>query len=301
MGLFYTALERANQAAAKTPEEEVAPAAEPLPVTTWQDAAQRDFAGYPLEEAADTPGVALPEGTAPLRAIQFDASRLHLGASEAGVVREQYRILRTRVLEAMRRLRRHSLLITSAGAGEGKTTVAINLALQLSSLKEVQVLLIDADLRRAGLTAGLCPAPQAGLGHLLKGEATLEGQLYAVDPWLTVLPTLCAQEEAAELLAGHRMTTLLQTLCGQFDLVLLDSSPVGPVADSRILARLVEASLLVVRQGGAPTADIEQAAALLRPTLLGSVFNGAEERRGGKGYPYGAEVLNQSLSAKATS
>ncbi|MGH9395106.1 MAG: hypothetical protein ACRD1E_13110, partial [Terriglobales bacterium] len=74
----------------------------------------------------------------------------------------------------------------------------------------------------------------------------------------------------------------------QFDLVLLDAAPVGPVADSRILARVADASLLVVRASKAGSAELEQTAALLRPGLLGTVLNGARERRPRYGYDYPA-------------
>ena len=295
MGLFYTALERADKAtpdegaAAAPPEPPAAqPAAPTAMVTTWEEAEQRDLAGFPL---VGDGALAPAAGLARAEAGTERPPAVHLGvvAAGEGFAKEQYRILRTRILEALRPLGRHSLLITSAGPGEGKTMVAANLAIQFSSLREGRVLLIDADLRRAGLSETLTPAPVVGLSQYLRGEAELEAALLEVDPWLTVLPTLRLHEEGAELLASQRMVELMALACERFDLVLVDGAPVGPVADSRVLARLVSASLLVVRAGTTPTEEIERAAALLRPGLLGSVLNGAPVRKRGRYayYPYG--------------
>ena len=286
MGLFYTALERADRKAAeseaaKAEAQPAAPAApeagQPALVRTWEEAAQRDLAGYPL---------ATPEAAAPAddpaqaaETVEWDAASLGAAANPTGIAREQYRILRTRLLEAMHGRGLRTLLVTSAVPGEGKTMVTANLALQLSSLGEGRVLLIDADLRRAGLSASLRPAPVAGLSDYLKGEVGLSQVLRDVNPWLSILPTRCTQEEGPELLACQGMVELLQRMRESFDLVLIDGAPVGPVADSRILARLADASLLVVRAQGAPGEDVERAAELLRPRLLGAVLNGAEEKR----------------------
>ncbi len=293
MGLFYTALERADKAKADdavAPAEAEAAATTAL-VTTWEEAAQRDLAGFPLaEETALAPAEAGREAAARPQSV-----RLGVAAAEDGLAKEQYRILRTRILEALRPLGRRSLLITSAGPGEGKTMVAANLAMQFSSLREGRVLLIDADLRRAGLSDTLVPAPEVGLSQYLRGEAELEAALLEVDPWLTVLPTLRLHEEGAELLASQRMVDLMALACERFDLVLVDGAPVGPVADSRVLARLVSASLLVVRAGVTPTEEIEQAAALLRPGLLGSVFNGVPARKRGR---YAYEPYSPETAAK---
>ncbi|HUX66436.1 MAG TPA: CpsD/CapB family tyrosine-protein kinase [Terriglobales bacterium] len=304
MGLFYTALERADKATvadavAAPPELEARADAPPPPtgsqalVTTWEEAEQRDLAGFPL--GADTALAPAVPAREEAEALRPQTVRLGVAAAEDGLAREQYRILRTRILEALRPLGRRSLLITSAGPGEGKTMVAANLAMQFGSLREGRVLLIDADLRRAGLSDTLVPAPEIGLGQYLRGEAELEAALLEVDPWLTVLPTLRLHEEGAELLASQRMVDLMALACERFDLVLVDGAPVGPVADSRVLSRLVSASLLVVRAGVTPNDEIEQAAALLRPGLLGSVLNGAPMRKRGR---YAYYSYNPETAAK---
>lgn len=292
MGLFYKALQQATGEA--TGEETVA-------TPTWTEADQVDLAGFrlqPGDELVTGPAGAAIE-VAPHRAVRLRQSAwVNPGeadllvrkreAEQTHIAREQTRILRTRVLEALRARERRAVLITSASAGEGKSMVAAALAQQISSLRELRVLLVDADLRRAGLTAGLDPAPEAGLAQYLLGERDLEPLLMDVDPYLTVLPTTPIQEQAPELLASVRMGELLRDMCARFDIVLLDGAPVGPVADSRILARLTGSSLLVVRAAESDTEHVRQAAALLRPTLLGSVLNGCEKLpQQHYGYGYG--------------
>ncbi|MGN6591431.1 MAG: CpsD/CapB family tyrosine-protein kinase [Terriglobales bacterium] len=279
MGLFYTALEKATQ----TSE---APAPPQAPAGDWQQAEVRDLAGFALE----TPAAAANPGAAAGHAGPAAAPGLHslaLVAPHAGVAREQYRILRTRLLEAVATRGLRTLLVTSATAGEGKTLISANLALQFSSLKEGRVLLIDADLRRAGLSESLRPKPTRGLGEYLRGEVDWESLLLPVDPWLAVLPAVRSQAEGAELLTSQRLPELLQQARSRFDLVLVDGAPVGPVADSQVLARAVDASLLVVRAGCTDFAAVQQASALLRPGLLGCVLNGAKTRPSRYGYGYG--------------
>jgi len=306
MGLFFTALQRAEQNQAPAADEaSTPPETPPVLVKTWDEAARRDLAGYPLAPAAP-PGRhpdADPEARAGEDAaevqegVEWDAASLGAAAVPSGMAKEQYRILRSRLLEAMHNRDLRTILITSATPGEGKTMVAANLALQLSALGESRVLLIDADLRRAGLSASVRPAPLVGLGDYLKGDASLSDVLCNVTPWLSILPTRPIQEVAPELLSGQGMVELLQRARESYDLVLLDGAPVGPVADSRILARLADATLLVVRADTAPSDEIARAAELLRPRLLGSVLNGAHEKRG-RGY--GAGYYDAPASAGKT-
>jgi tyrosine-protein kinase Etk/Wzc len=284
MGLFYTALERAEQQAAAEAPPTATPAA---PAADWQEAEARDLAGFPLAPAALPTQAPAEPAAAPAKATPApSASVLGLELTADSAAREQYRILRARVREGLRAQGLRTLLITSAGPGEGKTMVAANLALHFSALKELRVLLIDADLRRAGLSQRLHPQPEVGLAQYLQGQVEWPELLVSLDPWLTMLPSVRTQGDASELLASERMAALLEQAAQRFDLILLDGAPVGPVADSRTLARMTGASLLVARAAVTPTAALEQAAVLLRPGLLGSVLNDAALARRSYGYSY---------------
>ncbi|MGH9475595.1 MAG: CpsD/CapB family tyrosine-protein kinase [Terriglobales bacterium] len=308
MGLFYRALERAQNDPRQQEPGNAAPETTPAATAgrpkTWTEAAVVDMAGMPL--AVEEPAAPPPPGSAavtlaPRRVIRLRepvwevasnhslARRKRLQA-DSEIALEQGRILRTRVLDALRARGLQTLLVTSALPGEGKTVLSVSLAMQISSLREQRVLLIDADLRRTGLTRQLEPAPDCGLSDYLQGTAQLGNLIYDVDPYLAVIPSQPLADQAPELLAGERMQALLRWARQQFDCILLDGAPVGLVADSRILARLTEAALLVVREGMSAVESVEEAARLLQPYLLGSVLNGARHlrrRRYGYGYsPY---------------
>lgn len=306
MGLFYTALERAQAAEAEAGAKPAAgePVAAPR---TWEQAAAVDLAGFPLPlDPSQAVAPAAPAEVAPRRAIrlrqplwemaaQAESARMRAKLKlDCGIALEQSRILRTRVLEAMRARSLQTLLITSAAPGEGKSLIAAGLAMQISSLRELRVLLIDADLRRAGMSALMDPRPEAGLAEYLRGEAAAENLLWDVDPYLAVMPTTPLAELAPELLASQRMAELLAWARQQFDVILLDGAPVGPVVDSRILARWAGGALLVVRAENSQFEAVAEAAKLLQPYLLGSVLNDAPKlHRTHYGYPYRVEDSEQ--------
>src|SRR6185437_15453210 len=212
MGFFYPAMERAE---GTEPEAEQAksgapatPAAATAPVLTWQEAEQRDFAGYPLEAAAAEPDWSAQadwNGASQPMAGEAIPASLAVPQPHDPVALEQFRILRTRVLEALGARQLRALLVTSPGAGDGKTTVAAQLAMQCSSLHQGRVLLVDADLRRAGLSELVRPRPMAGLAQCLKGDHNFETFVQKIDPWLSVLPTASVHADATELLSSQRM------------------------------------------------------------------------------------------------
>jgi capsular exopolysaccharide synthesis family protein len=140
------------------------------------------------------------------------------------------------------------LLVTSAGQGDGKTTVAANLGVALAESGQ-RVLLVDCDLRRPGLHAvfGLPQSP--GLTNSL-----VQGAMDAVPsasgvPGLTVLTAGDPPPNPAEVIASARLRALLERLSGTVDLVVIDSPPVGIVADAAALAANVEGVILVVSAG----------------------------------------------------
>lgn len=306
MGLFYRAMERADAEAAGAAKPETSPAPERAAAPrTWTEAAAVDLAGFPLGGNARPAPAPAPE-LAPRRGVRLRPPLWESALQSAGtgkrrhaasvIALEQSRMLRMRVLEAMRARGLQTLLISSALAQEGKSTVAAALALQISSLREQRVLLVDADLRRAGLSELLEPAPERGLADFLRGRATLDELVLDVDPYLAVLPTQPQAEAAAELLASERMAEMLRWAQQRFEWVLLDSAPVGPVADSRILARLAGGVLLVVRSETSAFAEVEAAARSLQPYLLGTVLNGSrhvKQSHYGYGYPEGGRKSQQ--------
>jgi capsular exopolysaccharide synthesis family protein len=155
------------------------------------------------------------------------------------------------------------IAIASALPGEGKTTLAICLARSMAMTGD-KILLIDGDLRRQGASKALAPdARTPGLMEVLRGSAKVE-EAILVDP-ATKLCILPARDdhEAAELLAGEEMGRLLDDLRRQFDAIIIDTAPVLPIADARLVLEKADASVFVVRWRTTPEAALRSALRLL--------------------------------------
>lgn len=189
---------------------------------------------------------------------------------------EQCRVLRTRLQQMLRERNLRTLLVTSTIAGEGKTLVAANLAMSFSQLEDRRVLLIDGDLRRPGLGAFFGHEARAGLSDCLSNGHKLADVLVHLHAHLDYLPTAAAFEHSVELLNRGRMRELIADCAAGYDLVVVDSAPLSPIADTQVLVRLMDAALLVVRAGAAPYPLVRQAAELLQPKLIGAVLNAVE-------------------------
>lgn len=166
------------------------------------------------------------------------------------VISEQYRMLRTNLqsLKASQGFR--TLLITSAMHNEGKTVSALNLALTLSQQPDCNVLLIDADLRKAAVERWLGFEPRPGLSEVLANGLTPQQALVRLEStMLTILPAGAVLAEPSERLDSFKMRELIQQFKRQFDYVLVDSPPLLQVTDPSVLSRCVDGVLMVVRAG----------------------------------------------------
>jgi capsular exopolysaccharide synthesis family protein len=239
-------------------------------------------------------------------------SRLHqrliLATEPTATECEQYRTLRTQLFLAAEKKLTQVVIITSALAGEGKTSTALNLALAVAQSKESRVLVIDGDLRRPNVASYLGMRSKLGLGEVLKGEAeTLDAIVCLDDPELYVLPISREAPNPTELLSSERLAETVRELRDYFDFILIDSPPVMPFADSRLLSNHADAIILVVRAEKAPFETVEKAVEAL-PTgrILGVVLNDARHIRETDYYDYyysytQREQRRRSLLGKLTS
>jgi succinoglycan biosynthesis transport protein ExoP len=163
---------------------------------------------------------------------------------------EAYRQLRTnlRFVDAAQPARK--LLVTSSLPGEGKTTVASNLAIALAEAGS-SVVLVDADLRRPAAARYLGLRGTPGLSGVLAetDELDVSLQSYPGAANLSVLPAGYPVPNASELLASDRLAATLDVLAQRFEFVVVDSPPLLPVADAAILTSRTDGTLLVGRAG----------------------------------------------------
>jgi len=191
---------------------------------------------------------------------------------------EQYRSLRTRLLQAGERQRMRAFVITSAGVGEGKTLTALNLAWLLAQTDGVRALVIDADLRQPCAADYLGIETDCGLSEVLTGETKLLEAIVKLQPsGLHLLPGGAAREDVAELLSGPRFGHLLDDARKMFDYIIIDAPPLGVFTDANLLINRADAALLVLRAAKTRYSVVDRLLEQLpRERMLGVVLNRAE-------------------------
>ena len=225
--------------------------------------------------------VKLPEPAAPRPPVVHDIDA-HLVSlvRPASVEAEQYRVLRhiveqTRVGEAC-----VLVALSSPGAGDGKTMISINLAGALAQDPTARVLIIDADLRRPSVAQRLGGSgEEPGLiDAILDPQRTLDDVIRRRPEFnLSILPAGQATPTPYELLNSPRLAELLDAARRRFDYIVLDTPPVVPFPDCRVLGKLVDGFFLVVAAHRTPRGLLEEALNVLEPSkVLGIVFNEAE-------------------------
>jgi Mrp family chromosome partitioning ATPase len=166
------------------------------------------------------------------------------------------------------------VLIASAQYGDGRTTVTLNLAAALARARQ-RVLVVESDFLRPAAMRLLGIDSATGLAEAVaKGLAPSKAMVWLQPIGFNLLPTCAQVENSAELLASPSFEVMMRTLSPEFDFILFDSAPLLAAADARLLERHTDATLIVVRQGGASTSQMAKAVALLNEErLLGAILN----------------------------
>ena len=183
-----------------------------------------------------------------------------------------------------------TIAITSSIPNEGKSTIALSLASAAGQAGK-RVLVVEGDLRRRSLMAAIKAHPRRGLHAVLSDGCTLE-EAVAETPLRNVMfldaePGIPNPEE---LLSSRRYARLIEHARGTYDLVIIDTPPIGAFADAAVIARQVDGALLVVRENYTDKRDAQLAMSQLRAStarVLGVVLNFEERASGGYGYYYG--------------
>jgi capsular exopolysaccharide synthesis family protein len=301
MGRIDEALRRSNLDAAQgTGAETPAPAASP-----WRVEQHEDGHGVgPDDPSASEPVAGSPTGRpvpgedGPVRWGGFDAGvieRLVVSKTAGPLLVENFRNLAATLLRTQLEKHVKSVIVTSASPGDGKSHVAVNLALTLSESYRRRVLLIDADLRRPSLHLMFRVPNTRGLSEALKAETDERVAAVRISETLTLLPAGLPEPSPLGGLSSGRMKRIVADAASRFDWVIVDSPPVGVMADACLVAETVDAAILVVRAGVTRFPDLEVAADVLgRERVLGLVLNAVDpvEIRGEGYYShyYGSEI-----------
>ncbi len=190
---------------------------------------------------------------------------------------EEFRSLRTRLNHLQRSQPLHTLVITSASPGEGKSFTASNLAMSHAQLAGKRVLLADFDFRRPSIAKTFGMTETAGVTDYLLGKAGVSDILRRVaDSNLYVIPAGETVPNPLELLNLPQCGALLEALRDHFDWVILDSPPLLFAADGNLLSTMADGTILVVRIGTTTYDSVARALqSLCENNVLGTVVNGA--------------------------
>jgi polysaccharide biosynthesis transport protein len=203
------------------------------------------------------------------------------GGHPNGALAEAFHGLRTSVLLSTAKRPPATLLVTSAQQGEGKTTVAANLAASLAQLGD-SVLLIDADLRRPSLQKFFQVSRSTGLVNYLTGDCDWRSLVWQAAPiGVSVLFCGPVPPNPADLLSSEYMRSLIREASKEYKFVVLDSPPLLNLSDSRILATLVDGVILVVGGGTTPRELVQRAylsAVDAGSHVIGATINFADVR-----------------------
>jgi len=196
---------------------------------------------------------------------------------------DQYRALRHTVERLHRTSQLKVLALTSPGPGEGKTVTTLNLAGALAQSRRARVLVIDADLHRpaVGEYLGLLPPHSPGLVDAIQSDACgIADVVRRLDSLnLSVVLSGVCQTGAYEALSAPRLGALVAEARERFDYVLIDTPPVVPLPDCRVLAQWVDGFLMLVAAHRTPRKALAEALTLIDPgKVIGLVFNGEDRQ-----------------------
>ena len=187
---------------------------------------------------------------------------------------EEFRKLKAHIF--LRTPRPRAILVTSTAPGEGKTLVAVNLALAMSQEIHIKTILVDGDLRKPGIHVEKYPNSK-GLTHYLLNQTPLSDILLNSGPEnLQILTAGDSTLKSAELIGTRKMSELLMSLrkSGDNPYVIIDSPPILSASDPILLSSLVDGIILVVMGNRAPGNSVQRAIRSIdRQKIIGIVFN----------------------------
>lgn len=214
---------------------------------------------------------------------------------------EAYRVIRSNIQFSTTDREIKSILITSAGPEEGKSVTCVNLAVAFATAGS-KVLLIDADFRRPNLHKIMQTDKKGGLTNILSEHKDYKSFVSKTEVQnLDIIVCGPIPPNPSEMLSSKSMKSLMEQVRNDYDLVIVDTPPVGLVTDAQILSTLVDGVLMVVASGKVKVDAARKAKELLQnvnSNILGVILNRVKEKE--KGYYYYAydEELGKKKKTK---
>lgn len=202
----------------------------------------------------------------------------------SSAISEEFRTLRTNIQFSMIDKELKTLMVTSSKQGEGKSTIAANLAVVFASQGK-KVLLVDADMRKPSLHKLFKVRNRQGLTSILTtNNRQLTNLLHKTNQEnLDLLTSGILPPNPSELLASQRMSQFIETVKQEYDLIIFDMPPVNAVTDAQVIGNKADGTVFVIRKDIADLSEVLKAKELLdlvQANVIGAVFNNKERTKG---------------------
>ena len=191
---------------------------------------------------------------------------------------EAYKTLRTNVQYSSISKKIKTLLVTSADSKDGKSTVCSNLGVTFSQNGQ-SVIILDCDFRKPSIHKFFNISNSAGITNILLGEEKLEETIQHYNSNTDILTAGNIPPNPSEILGSQSMINLLSFLSERYDIVIIDSPPVGVVTDAQIISASVDGTLVVIRAEETKAKRVTEAVNLLKKVdanIIGMVLNEAQ-------------------------
>lgn len=180
----------------------------------------------------------------------YSSSVLVVSKTNRSMVAEQFRIIRSNLQYVLNKTEKPVILVTSSFSGEGKSFVTTNLG-GVMGLAGKRTVILEFDIRKPKILSGLKLTQKVGISNFLVGKASLEELPVAVPGCENLFVVSCGPvpPNPSELLLDDRVSQLFAWLKANFDVVIIDTAPVGMVSDAMTLGKFADSTLYIVRQG----------------------------------------------------
>ena len=202
---------------------------------------------------------------------------------------EAYRKLRTNIQYSSIDKEIKSIVVTSACPMEGKSTVSGNLALSFAQNGK-KVIIVDCDLRKPSIHRKFNISNLCGLSEVMIGKEPLDNAIQKYKSNLHILPSGKIPPNPSEMINSTTMSNLLEELKEEYDIVIIDSSPLEAVTDGQILSTKVDGTILVLKAGKSKIESVKEAKNLLNKVganIIGLVINQVNNSNKKYDYYYG--------------
>jgi len=202
---------------------------------------------------------------------------------------EAYKMLRTNIQYSSFDKEIKTIVVTSAQAAEGKSTVSGNLALSFAQ-NDKKVIIVDCDLRKPSVHKNFNISNLVGLSEVITGQSSIDKAMQKYNDKFDILPSGKIPPNPAEMLSSSVMTALIENLKDNYDIVILDSAPLEVVTDAQILSTKVDGTILVIRAQRTSKESVIEAQNLLNKVganIIGTVLHAVENTKGKYYYYYG--------------